>query len=162
LARYELQWNTLPLSINTNPMPHLPGQICTGVLGDLAMLDQQEAHRSGNILGYHDPSSTTGAGRAMLNWFDAKDAEDFGRTLARFLMERVPLEKDAKDKKRPIAKQLAVADKLDIQIRQFKAKNRLNIYKKAKLGSAFKYTLLEGGYDPHFVENIVAGVMTKL
>jgi len=96
-----------------------------------------------------------------LEWFDASVAEKFGQSLAQFFIQRIPVAAEKRTKK-AIAKQLDAVDKMNLQIEQFKLNNKLNIYKKAKLGSAFKFELLAAGYKPEFVDQVTKGLMQKL
>ncbi len=95
----------------------------------------------------------------ILPWFDASDAEKFGQSLAQFFIQKVLV---AAEKKKKIDKPLEGVDKMYLQIEQFKLNNKLNIYKKAKLGSAFKYELLAAGYESEFVNQVTKGLMQKL
>lgn len=97
----------------------------------------------------------------VINWFDAKEAEEFGKSLAQFIIERIPLAKD-KTKSKALTKQLEAVDKLYLQIDQFKVKHKLNFYKKAKLGSAFKFQLINAGYEIEFINRLTKGLMQKL
>lgn len=96
----------------------------------------------------------------MINWLDARDAQKFGTTLAEFFMERIPLEMPHK-KIKSLAKKQEVLDKMFLQIQIFKMKHKLNIYKKAKLGNAFKWKLLEADYDPALVDELTKVLMLK-
>lgn len=96
----------------------------------------------------------------MLDWFDARDAQQFGITLARFFMERIPLEEPHK-KIKSLARKQEVLDKIFLQIQVFKIEHKLNIYKKAKLGNAFKWELLDTGYDPVLVDELTKLLMLK-
>jgi hypothetical protein len=96
----------------------------------------------------------------MISWLDARDAQKFGTTLADFFMERIPLEKPNK-KIKSIEKKQEVLDKMFTQIQVFKMKNKLNIYKKAKLGNAFKWKLLDAGYDPELADELTKVLMLK-
>ena len=96
----------------------------------------------------------------MIDWFDARDAQEFGITLAEFFMERVPLEQPNK-KIKSLAKKQEVLDKMFSQIPAFKMKHRLNIYKKAKLGNSFKWKLLDADYDPELVDELTKLLMLK-
>ncbi len=96
-----------------------------------------------------------------LKWFDASEAEKFGRSLAQLFISKIPATpEDAKNK--AVGKQLETVDQMYLQIEQFKTGNRLNIYKKAKLGSAFKYELIAAGYKPELVDQVTKGVLLKL
>ena len=96
----------------------------------------------------------------MISWFDARDAQKFGVTLAEFFMERIPLEQPHK-KIKSLAKKQEVLDKMFSQIPAFKMKHRLNIYKKAKLGNSYKWTLLDADYDPELVDELTKLLMLK-
>ncbi len=95
----------------------------------------------------------------MISWLDARDAQQFGITLADFFMERIPLENPRKNKS--MAKKQEVLDKMFSQVQQFKMKHKLNIYKKAKLGNAFKWRLLDASYDPAFVDELTKLLLLK-
>ncbi len=94
-------------------------------------------------------------------WLDASEAEKFGQALAQLLIAKVPVAFEP-GKKASIADPLKAVEQANAQIDQFKQKHKLNIYKKAKLGSAFKYELLAAGYKPDFVEQMTKGVLLKL
>jgi len=96
-----------------------------------------------------------------LKSFDASAAEKFGQSLAQFFIKKIPLTPGNK-KNKEIAKQLEAVDQMYLQIEQFKLNNSLNIYKKAKLGSAFKYELIAAGYKPKLVDQLTKGLMLKL
>ena len=96
----------------------------------------------------------------MISWLDARDAQKFGLTLADFFMERIPLEQPHK-KIKSLAKKQEVLDKMFLQIHIFKMKHKLNIYKKAKLGNAFKWKLLDADYDPVLVDELTKVLMLK-
>ncbi|MCR4304501.1 MAG: hypothetical protein NUV63_09810 [Gallionella sp.] len=96
----------------------------------------------------------------MISWLDARDAQKFGITLAEFFMERIPLEMPDK-KIKSLARKQEVLDKMFLQIEVFKIKHKLNIYKKAKLGNAFKWKLLDADYDPALVDDLTKVLMLK-
>lgn len=96
----------------------------------------------------------------MFNWFDARDAQKFGISLAEFFIERIPLEKPNK-KSKSIAKKQEVLDKMFMQIQLYKMKHKLNIYKKAKLGNAFKWKLLDANYDPALTDELTKVLLLK-
>ena len=96
----------------------------------------------------------------MLSWFDASEAQKLGITLAEFFIARIPL--DAPNKKgKTIEKKQEVLNTMFSQIRQFKMQHKLNIYKKAKLGNAFKWKLLDANYDPELVDELTKVLMLK-
>lgn len=89
-----------------------------------------------------------------LDWLDARKACEFGEFLADFLAERIP---NKSPKKAPEA--LA---KLFAQIDGFKQTNKLNLYKKAKLGNSFKWKLIDHGYTDEFIEEMTKEVLLRL
>lgn len=96
----------------------------------------------------------------MFSWLDARDAQKLGISLAEFFVARIPLETPNKKSKSTEKKQ-EVLNTMFSQIQQFKMKHKLNIYKKAKLGNAFKWKLLEAGYDPALVDELTKVLMLK-
>lgn len=90
----------------------------------------------------------------LFDWFDARAASEFGGSLADLLAERFPTRSP---KKAPEA--LA---KLFAQIDRFKQTNKLNMYKKAKLGNAFKWKLIDHGYTDEFIEEMTKEVLLRL
>jgi hypothetical protein len=97
----------------------------------------------------------------IFGWFAASQAQEFGRSLARFFIDRMP--RDTSNKKnKSIAKRRETLDKMFLQIAQFKAQHKLNIYKKAKLGNAFKWELRTAGYDDEFIDALTHTLMQKL
>jgi hypothetical protein len=96
----------------------------------------------------------------MLKWLDAKEEQGFGRLLARFYIERVPFESPF-SKKKFAAKTQDTLKKMDLQIQQFKSGRALNVYKKAKLGNAFKWALRDAGYDSEYVDELTEWLMLR-
>ncbi|MES2048075.1 MAG: hypothetical protein V4447_06725 [Pseudomonadota bacterium] len=96
----------------------------------------------------------------MFNWFDTTEAKKFGRALAEYYIERASQIKAGKKKKG--VKTGEIIDKMFDQVSQFRAGHKLNIYKKAKLGNAFKWRLLEAGYNSEFVDELTHILMLKL
>lgn len=90
----------------------------------------------------------------VFDWFDARAASEFGGSLADFVAERIP---NQSPKKAPEA-----LVKLFAQIERFKQANKLNMYKKAKLGNAFKWKLIDRGYADEFVEEMTKEVLLRL
>lgn len=50
---------------------------------------------------------------------------------------------------------------IEKRLENFKKNNRLNIYTKAQLGSAFKYGLLDHGYDQEFSNKTTTWLLLK-
>lgn len=89
----------------------------------------------------------------MFSFLDAKAAKAFGSEMARFYMERMPLNATLKDKQFA-SKSRYVIDKMGAQIGTHKELNRLNIYKIAQMSNAFKWTLKDAGYADDYVDRL--------
>lgn len=96
-----------------------------------------------------------------IKWFDATEAERFGQSLAQHFIKNIPAA-PGKQKIKNMTGQLQAVEQMYSKIEQFKLNNSLNIYKKAKLGRAFKDELTAAGYKPDFVDQITKGVLLKL
>ena len=70
----------------------------------------------------------------ILSWLDARAATEFGTSLAAFFVQRVPVDAKMSEKKFA-AKAQEVLTKMALQVDRFKAQNKLNTYKKAKLAT---------------------------
>jgi hypothetical protein len=105
------------------------------------------------------PEEFSQEGNMILGWFKAPEAKAFGTALARFYVERVPLEAQMNEKKFA-AKTQEVLGKMARQVRDFKVKNKMGIYKKAQVGNAFKWTLKDAGYNEQYVEKLTLWLMT--
>ena len=97
----------------------------------------------------------------VLDWFNATEAQQFGTALAKFYAGKLPLDLDKSDKKFENKKEF-VAKKMLEQVDEFKLEHKLNIYKKAQLGNAFKWSLKEAGYPEDEVNQITGALMRQL
>lgn len=97
----------------------------------------------------------------VLSWFDASEAKEFGGSLARFYIERIPLGDFSVKNKSVAKKHQEVVNKMFQQMTRFKLEHKLNIYKKAQLGNAFKWALTDAGYDAEFVDQFTKELMLK-
>lgn len=90
----------------------------------------------------------------VFGWLDAREAKEFGASLARFYLEHAP--PNAPDRKRKTS-DLAVLNKMAQQINRFQQAHKMNFYKKAQFGAAFKCALVEAGF-----EDAAADELTRL
>jgi hypothetical protein len=98
----------------------------------------------------------------LFNWFDAREAEEFGLSLALFFAERVSVDACGNDKKNLVKKRQDVLGKLFAQAERYKCEHKLNVYKKAKLGNTFKWKLKDMGYDAGYVNELTKELIVKL
>lgn len=97
----------------------------------------------------------------MFKWFDASIAKEFGESLARFAIERIPKEAN-KDDKVFVKKTEKVLGQLAQQVVKFKQGNDLNYYKKAQLGNAFKWTLRDAGFSEAYIDELTRWLMVRI
>lgn len=97
----------------------------------------------------------------LLKWFDAREATEFGATLAQLLIDRTP-DTGTVGERMKSKKHIAMLHQLEQQVAKFKAGHKLNMYKKAQLGNRFKWTLRDKGYDTAYIDELTNWLMLKL
>lgn len=95
-------------------------------------------------------------------WFSTASASEFGIRLAQnyareFALINSETNKSKREKKRNKLLASMLADAKD-----FNAANKLNIYKKAKLGNAIKWTLKDLGYDDKIIDSLLKEIFIAL
>jgi hypothetical protein len=98
----------------------------------------------------------------MLSWFNATEFHRFGEELAVLFMEEKPAASEGNRKERRALKgqskcndpMQATMSKLASRILAFEPRKQANFYKKAKFANAFKWKLIEGGYDAEFADEL--------
>ncbi len=97
----------------------------------------------------------------MFSWFNASEEVALGNRLAEYYdqgwreLERKTSHKQEDKRRRLIAQVLE-------QAQQFGATHKLNVYKKAKLGNAFKWTLTDLGHDKDLVDLLAKDILLAL
>ncbi len=94
----------------------------------------------------------------LLHWFDAREAMEFGASLAKFYSDRIPADA-AEQKDKPVAKKQEVLDKMFRKMALFNVDHKLNMYQRARLGNAFKWALKDAGHDPALVDHLTKELM---
>ncbi len=100
----------------------------------------------------------------MFSWFDATEFQRFGEELAVLFMEDKPALDEGNRKHRRMLKVTGkgkgrdpvqdILRKMVTRISAFEARKEANFYKKAKFANAFKWKLMESGYDAGFVDEL--------
>jgi hypothetical protein len=97
----------------------------------------------------------------ILNWFSGAEAQRFGNELAQFLLRELSISKRKTD-----AKFAARAEKVllqaDQRVREFTARERMNVYKKGKLANAFLWALKDGGCPPDYARELTEWLSFRL
>jgi hypothetical protein len=97
----------------------------------------------------------------IFSWFDARDAQNFGAAMACFYIERIPASAGFSEKQFA-SKSKQVLEKMNHQVIDFKLKNKLNIYKTAQLGNAFKWALKDAGYEAAYIDKLTQWLVARL
>ena len=97
----------------------------------------------------------------MLSWFDTKASALFARELAEDLMGSLLATSAVRD-----AKFMAKAEKAliraDSKVRTFRARERMNVFKKAKLANAFLWQLKDRGCPEDYAEELTQWLTLRL
>ena len=97
----------------------------------------------------------------LLGWFDAAESKRCGLALAEIVEKGYPAS-ERKAANKAIVHRAKVLDKLFAQARQFEQAHNPNLYKKAKLGNAFRWRLIEEGFDAKFVHDLTHQIMVEM
>jgi hypothetical protein len=98
-------------------------------------------------------------------WFGASVAKQFGLQMAMLLVQRAAFEADKsariKSMKRSENRFDSTLHSIEKQVANFRTKHRLNIYSKAQLGSSFKFTLLNHGFEKSVAEDMTTWLLLR-
>lgn len=97
----------------------------------------------------------------MFSFLDSHSAKMFGAEMALFYMERMPLSTALKEKQFA-AKSQQIIEKMDAQIKAYRQQNKLNIYKVAQMGTAFKWALKDAGYAEDYIDKLTHWFVVKV
>ncbi|MEI8155491.1 MAG: hypothetical protein WCH60_01400 [Burkholderiales bacterium] len=97
----------------------------------------------------------------MFSFFDSHSSIKFGANMALFYMERMPLNMALKEQQFA-AKSQVIIEKMNVQIKEYRKQNKLNFYKVAQMGTAFKWALKDAGYDDDYVNNLTQWFVVKV
>ncbi len=97
----------------------------------------------------------------LFDWFNAREATQFGHAMAAYLAERLPKAEAAPGKKADKKRAEALVG-LFAQAERFRLSHKPNLFKKAKLGNAFKWSLLDLGYEKDFVDEVTKELLLRL
>lgn len=89
--------------------------------------------------------------------------DEFAKNLALELSKRYPPALDAGNERRISQKRLTtILEDTFNRAMEFKKQHRLGVYKKARLGNAFRWALQEMGYSEKFVEVATEGLVVYI
>ena len=99
---------------------------------------------------------------ALLKMFDTKELELFATGLAEDLGRRFPPQSEARTDKGKDHQLKVILEGLGARAVRYHEKNKLGLYKKAKLGNVFRWKLTELGYSSDFAERATKEIVTRL
>lgn len=97
----------------------------------------------------------------MLNWFSSTASVRFGQELATFVLSET-MASSTKDQAKFASKVERALMRADQRLQDFKARERLNVYKKAKLANAFLWTLRDKACPDAYASELTTWLSTKL
>jgi hypothetical protein len=99
---------------------------------------------------------------AILKAFDTRELEDFATALAADLGRRFPPSSEARTDTGATHQIKVILEGLATRAVRYHEQHKLGLYKKAKLGNAFKWKLKELGYSPEFADNATQMIIARL
>jgi hypothetical protein len=99
---------------------------------------------------------------ALFGLLDTSELEAFANSLAIDLGRRFPPASEARTDPGAQHQMKVIFDGLGARAVRFHTERKLGIYKKAKLGSVFKWKLKEIGFSDAFAERATKEIVTRL
>ena len=99
---------------------------------------------------------------AFLGFVDTEAVERFAQTLADDLARRFPPESEKRSDQGAANQLKVILEGLGARAVRFKTENRLGIYRKAKLGTVFRYKLQALGYSDKFAEMATSEIIKRI
>ncbi|MDE2357936.1 MAG: hypothetical protein KGL70_00965 [Betaproteobacteria bacterium] len=99
---------------------------------------------------------------ALFDLQGTRELEEFAVSLADDLGRRFPPASEARTDPGAQHQIKVILDGLGARAVRYHKEHKLGVYKKAKLGNAFKWRLKEIGYSPEFCERATKEVITRL
>ena len=97
----------------------------------------------------------------ILSWFSTSASTRFGNELASFVLAELSGSVGKHDAKFSAKAEKALI-RADQRVREFKARERLNVYKKAKLANAFLWTLKDRGCSDEYAAQLTDWLSVRL
>jgi hypothetical protein len=97
----------------------------------------------------------------MLNWFSAAESERFGKELAEFVYTDIA-SSTVRDEAKFAARTEKTLLRAEQKLTEFKARERLNVFKKAKLANAFLWTLRDRGCPTEHADKLTEWLSTRM
>lgn len=97
----------------------------------------------------------------IFSWFSSSASVRFGKELATFVLAELAGSMGKSDTKFTAKAEKALV-RAGQQVQEFKARERLNVYKKAKLANAFLWTLQDSGCSQEYAAQLTDWLSMRL
>lgn len=97
----------------------------------------------------------------MFSWFSTSASVRFGQELATDLMKELSGSTGKADAKFTAKAEKALV-RADQRVQEFKARERMNVYKKAKLANAFLWKLKDSGCSQEYANQLTDWLSVRL
>jgi len=97
----------------------------------------------------------------IFNWFSAAESKRFGHELAGFILAEMKGSLNKRDDKF-VAKAEKTLQRAATKIREFESRERMNVYKRAKLANAFLWALKDAGCPDDYANELTEWVTVRL
>jgi hypothetical protein len=97
----------------------------------------------------------------MFSWFSSSESVRFGKDLAGFVLGELSGSMAKADAKFTAKAEKALV-RADQRVQEFKDRERLNVYKKAKLANAFLWTLRDSGCSDEYANQLTDWLSVRL
>jgi hypothetical protein len=97
----------------------------------------------------------------MFKWFSSTESVRFGGELATFVLAELAAA-NVKQQAKFAAKAEKALLRADQRLQEFKAREGLNVYKKAKLANAFLWMLRDKGCSPDYAKQLTDWLSTRM
>jgi hypothetical protein len=97
----------------------------------------------------------------MLAWFDTKACVQFAQELAAELLEALASSSSKREHKFSAKAEKALV-KAEAKVREFKMRERMNLYKRSRLANEFLWALRDGGCSPEYATELTEWLTHRL
>ena len=96
------------------------------------------------------------------DWLNTKEVDEFACSLVDDLVRRLPPPAANSEKEWTPHRLRDTHDVIFARVEKFARTHRLNVFKKARLGNTFKWTLSQAGYEREFVDSLTYDIVTLI
>jgi len=97
----------------------------------------------------------------IFSWFSTSESTRFGRELATYVLSELAASTAKKDAKFSAKAEKALI-RADVRVREFKVREKMNFYKKAKLANAFMWQLKDQGCPQDYADELTEWLSLRL